>query len=150
MDSDSLNLKKAHFTATYPEQTYPNLRNLSEAECNDIKNKLIHRVKLEPTIDGLSLTKNLFERSTNVVGIYANSDNFSLQSLLSELKILCPASVYVNWRHYDDIDEISFAGLNDYFDDVWYSGPDEIDIFDATFKWLIFVNGSGYISFLKL
>lgn len=43
-------------------------------------------------------------------------------------------NVYINWYRYDQVDEMAFVDLDKCFADIWYPGPDDIDIFDSEFS----------------
>ena len=60
------------------------------------------------------------------------------------------ATVYINWRHFESLDEMAFVALAKYFDDIWYAGADDIDIFDDTLSWVLSVRHDGEVRALKL
>jgi hypothetical protein len=40
--------------------------------------------------------------------------------------------------------------LSRYFDDIFYPGPDDIELFDETLKWFMLVDHEGAISITEL
>jgi len=66
------------------------------------------------------------------------------------LGISAEKKVYVNWYRYDNVDEIQFVDLTKYFDDIWYPGLDDIDIFDATFSWILSISHDGAVRSARL
>ena len=82
-------------------------------------------------------------------GSRADDKQFQPANLLSNLKIQPRQNVFINWSRYDVIDEIGFSDLNKYFSDIWYPGPDDIDIFDSSFRWILSISPEGYIKLVK-
>lgn len=54
---------------------------------------------------------------------------------------------YINWRGFEDIDRLETKALAKYFDDIWYPGPDEIDIWDASYEWIMSIDADGGIRY---
>jgi hypothetical protein len=96
------------------------------------------------------LVKIIDALGTTVKDINADSDDFALKKTFDILNIRPNTTVFVNWYHFDDIDEFSFVDLDKYFGDIWYPGSDDIDIFDATFSWIVSVSHYGSLKLLDL
>ncbi len=82
-------------------------------------------------------------------GEKADDSQFSIVKLFSDLKVSTSQYVFINWDRYDDIDEIGFNDFNMYFADIWYPGPDDIDIFDSSFGWIISISPEGYVRVVR-
>jgi len=98
----------------------------------------------------LVLTNRLLELSVPYKGINAENEHFDLAAVAKDLGISAEKKVYVNWYRYDNVDEIQFVDLTKYFDDIWYPGPDDIDIFDATFSWILSISHDGAVRSARL
>ena len=75
----------------------------------------------------------------------SNEAEFSLFELFKYLDI-APVNVFINWDKFENIDEISFNDLDEYFYDLWFHSADNIDIFDETYRWLVSIRHDGVIS----
>jgi hypothetical protein len=73
-----------------------------------------------------------------------------LQSTITRVGITPQQTVYIHWYYDDKIDEFYFADLAQYFDDIWYPGPDDIEIFDATLSWIVVVPHYGDVQWCRL
>lgn len=115
-------------------------------------------------IDSLMLRNRLFEIygvseiSALVEDICLNQEymydinaleNFKLLDTLENLKIHSLDKIFINWNRYDNIDLMSLSDLDTYFYDIWFPGPDDIDIFDYNLNWIVSINHAGVIKFLK-
>ena len=83
----------------------------------------------------------------NVVADFnaSNESEFNLFELFKFLGIP-PVNVFINWGKFDNIDEISFNDLGQYFYDLWFHSADNIDIFDDTYRWIVSIRHDGVIS----
>jgi hypothetical protein len=101
-------------------------------------------------VEPLTLTKQLFELTRPCGGPNAEDDDFHLQETMVRVGITPQKTVYVNWYRYDEIDEMHFAELAKYFDDIWYPSSDDIDLFDSTFSWLVEIPHYGVVQWCRL
>ncbi len=83
----------------------------------------------------------------NVVADFnaSNEEEFNLFELFKFLNI-APVNVFINWDKFDNIDEISFNDLDQYFYNIWFHSADNIDIFDDTYRWIVSIRHDGVIS----
>lgn len=75
----------------------------------------------------------------------SNESEFNLFELFKSLEI-APVNVFINWGKFENIDEISFNDLDQYFYDLWFHSTDNIDIFDDTYRWIVSIRHDGVIS----
>jgi len=75
----------------------------------------------------------------------AMEEKFSLLELFSSQGIIPHDFVYINWYRFDVVDKMKLLDLCQYFNDIWYPGPDDIDIFDDSFQWIVSVSYNGII-----
>ncbi len=141
--------KIEYFERDNPGKQFPCYRSLSEGEMHRIREnvaKLLGFSSVEP----LDLVKEIDTREELVEGYNAERSDFRLSSVLASLNIKPQEIVYLNWYRYGQIDEMAFADIDKYLDDIWYPGPDDLDIFDASFKWILTITHDGAVQFLDL
>lgn len=141
--------KVKNFEKENPSVKFPWFRSLSLQEAKIISQKLSEKLRLVSQ-DNLSFTIAIDNMEISLDGFNAEDEGFQLSKVLSYLNIEPEKNVFVNWYQYDDIDEIGFDDLNNYFDAIWYSGPDDIDIFDSTFSWILSISHDGYVKHIEI
>jgi hypothetical protein len=132
-----------------PGQNFPWFRSLEPQETQKIRQAIRAKSGIE-TQDSLALVTELFGMSTAVEGLNADDEGFDLAAAVSHVRIQPGRHVYVNWYRFDRIDCMSFEDLARYFEDVWYPSSDDIDIFDDTLCWIIFIEHFGAVRLLRL
>ena len=98
--------------------------------------------------DLLSFTREVCAK-TRVCEVDLNSEQFELRTLFDDLRIVPESNVFLNWYRFDDVDEIAFDDLADYFEDIWYPSSDDIDILDASYRWMLSVSHGGQASIAR-
>lgn len=137
-----------HFHNAYPGTQFPRYRSLGEVEMERIRERLVKQLGL-PAVDPLTLIREIDKRQELVKGYDAEREDFRLSSVFSNLNITPQKNVYLNWHRYDDVDEMAFTDLDAYLDDIWYPGPDDLDILDSSLSWILSITHYGAIQFLK-
>ena len=103
--------KIEHFKKDNPSEKFPEFSSLTSSQAKSIRIKLSERLAIhsgEPEI----LTKEIDKVEADVKGDDANDNQFELSTVSSNLDVQPRATVYINWYHYDQIDEMKFADLN--------------------------------------
>ena len=142
-------LKIENFRRHHPGQEFPSFRPLGREEVE----KIATAIRLKSEISGedsLSLVRDLHGMSSALEGFNAQSEGFDFMSVTGAAGITTGARVCINWYRFDRIDCISPKDLATYFDDIWYPGSDDIDVFDDTLSWIISIDHDGRISLLTL
>jgi hypothetical protein len=85
-------------------------------------------------------------KSFAVEAINAQRPGFRPDALLDSLDISPGEDVYVNWDLLETIDHMRLKDFADYFDDIWYSGPDDINAWSSEMTWILSISHEGYIS----
>lgn len=141
-------IKVDNFLREYQGLQFPRYISLNNKECLRISQSLQISFGLKKIIDGLRLVK---EFDSLAIPLNLNADttqDFSISKLLHSLKINANSEVYVNWYRFDKIDLLNLLDLNNFFNDLWYTNLDDIDIFDNSFEWILSINHDGYIKYL--
>lgn len=135
------------FRKENPARQFPEYKTLSPEKCDEILRKLIKVFGLENT-DRLEIINELNKKYKPANFQNAEVDNFKLRELFQGLQIKPLDSVFINWYRFDRIDSFNFQDLHENFDYIWYPGPDDIEIFDESFNWMVHVSDDGDIGFL--
>jgi hypothetical protein len=126
------------------ETKFPLVVSIQTAELNIIQFKLKQIFGLCERSELLELLKAMRSNQTMLNG-NAAEEKFSLLELFSSQGIISHDFVYVNWHRFDVVDKMKCFELCQYFDDIWYPGTDDIDIFDDSFQWIVSVSDNGTI-----
>jgi hypothetical protein len=138
------------FEKENPSKKFPSFRSLSPGEQRIIAQNISRKLGIESEEDLSIIAKAIIQKGIHIKGVNAEHESFELRQLLSDLEIKPKKHVFIDWWYkYGDMDEFAFADLNEYFTDLWFPGPDDIDIFDSTFNWIIHIDHDGYIRLIK-
>ena len=137
--------KIEHFEKEYPDTKFPWFEVLNDQEIIELRNGLYSRLSIERLSDDKILVQRINNAVILIENVNASRIGFSLLGLLKSKGIESSDVVYVNWYRFDDVDRFKLEDLSEYFDDIWYPGSDDIDIFDGSLSWVISVSHSGEI-----
>jgi len=59
------------------------------------------------------------------------------------------AEILINWDRLEGIFKMSFADLDRFWDDIWYSAIDDIELFDESYEWMLAVDHHGCLFLFK-
>lgn len=138
------------FERERPGQPLPTLVRLGDAEAKRIRDALARKAGLDQNLEPLAFATALASLSRPVQGVNADDPDFDLASAFALVGITPGKYVYLDWYRFERIDLIAYAELSDHFDYIWYAGPDDIDLFDASLSWVVSVWHDGYLSFVDL
>jgi len=140
--------KLEHFAAAHPQDAFPSFASIASEEIERLREQLCQAAGIGVGTDWGNLYKHLQDRAEHVKAVNAEDETrFNLDVVLKSLSILPNDSVYLAWDpSRGDVDRIAFADLSRYFDWIWYPASDDIEIFDESFAWLVFVDHEGQLS----
>lgn len=141
--------KIENFERTYPGKRFPQYETIDRKEVLEFRRRFVAQAGFDPNLEGVPLCKSLLNSAQPVEGVCAEDDNFSLASVFESLGLTPKNLVYINWDTWETIDRMSSADLVEFFDDIWYPGPDDIDIFDNTAAWMLTVDHHGYLHLIR-
>lgn len=124
---------------------FPQFTHLTDSESLTLRILLFEKygfTNISELVEDICLKQNLL-REINAL------NNFKLVETLEHIKILSLDKIFINWYRYDDIDMMSLIDLDTYFYDIWYSGPNDIDIFDGNLNWIVSIRHDGCVSYIK-
>ena len=135
--------KIEHFESA-GNSSFPAFRQADAGECATIRDKFLKQLgggSTRPFAD-------LLEKRQSFAGSIEDFGLPPLPALFETLSIHCLDSVYINWHSCrdGDIDELFLSDLSTHFYDIWYPSSDDIDIFDASLRWVVSVRHDGCVS----
>lgn len=137
-----------HFRKDNPGKDFPWHRSLTSSQTEKVCRRLADTLQVFPK-KNIDIVNAIYAYSQVLEDTNADKDGFSLSKLFESIKISPAEKVYINWYQFDNIDEVRFIDLCNYFEDIWYPGPDDIDIFDSSLQWILSVTHDGMIRFAK-
>lgn len=143
-------IKIQNFEQNNGSKKFPCFRSLSSSESHKILLNLLNRLKIEETKDTTNLVESIVKRGLLAEGwnLETNPEKFS--DLFNCFNLKKSNMVWLNWGHFDCLDELSTGDLIEFFDDIWYPSSDDLDILDQNYQWLISVDHMGLVSILVI
>jgi len=138
------------FENAFPGKIFPEFRSLGDAEMQSIRATIKRSLSLPETFDKLQLVHAIAERTKFCEGYDANDECFSLEKFLKEAGISVEAKVFINFRQFDEVDELYFDDVERFFQYMWYPASDDIDIFDNTLSWIVSISHDGEVFLVRL
>ena len=97
------------------------------------------------SLDNIAESEAAEEILKKSISVSVVNDDYSLKILGENLGIDIGDSLFVSWNKFDEIDTIKTDEFEEYFFDLWYEGIDNIEIFDNTLEWILFIMHNGDI-----
>lgn len=138
------------FEKENPSDKFPSFSTLDAEATASIRQQFVQKLKVTRSIDGKELLDLLSASIESINTFNANVENFNVTDVFRHLGIIPNETIYINWHHYDDVDVMKYKDFSTYFEYIWFPGPDDIDVFDDTYDWVLSINHEGYISCRKL
>ena len=82
--------------------------------------------------------------------INAEDDDLDWNKVFNSIGIPVPNEVFINFERFNNIDVFLFKDFCKYFDDIWYPATDDIEVFDASFNWIVSVKHYGAVHYAKI
>jgi hypothetical protein len=126
---------------------FPSYRSLSSVEGRALQARLASRFGLT-----VSTTAGEFECDLAARQTYHQTNaaqDFALLPMFMALGIAPLPQLFVNWGRFKEVDAFHTADIARYFDDLWYPGADDIDLFDASLDWLVSIRHDGVVSIIR-
>lgn len=82
--------------------------------------------------------------------INAEDDDFDWNKVFNSIGIPVPNEIFINFERFNNIDVFLFKDFCKYFDDIWYPAADDIEVFDASFNWIVSVKHYGAVHYAKI
>lgn len=141
--------KQVNFSKYHHGVPFPNIVPLSAEEMKSLE-QLVASGTDKPWLRGVDLACAVASMLEDVPAINAMDRDFFLAKIVDGLCLPVGQCVFLNWRHFDDVDQMAFGDLDRFFSDIWYPSSDDLDIIDSSGRWLISVHHSGTIGWMNL
>ncbi len=138
-------LKIQNFEREHPDVPFPQFVTLSAAEAARLRQEMAFKAGFDRPDDTWALLTYLVSLSRTLRGATSDGTGLDLRAILQKACITPLDDVYINWDDFRTIDRMSFADLCRYFEDIWYPGPDDIEIFDDALSWILFIHHYGAV-----
>jgi hypothetical protein len=144
--------KLQHFASAHPEDVFPSFTSITSEEIERLRDAFCQRAHVNAMTDWGELYRHLQDRAEHLEGVNAeDEDRFDLAAELRALDIVPSELVYVAWDpRRGEVDQIAFIDLARHFQSIWYPSSDDIEIFDDSLAWLLFVDHEGQLSVVWL
>ena len=140
-----------NFLEAEPGKVFPYFESVPPDVCRELKARLAQKLKLRRESDALIVLEAAVSKVQVLEGLSAEDRLFDLQGVLRRVSAVQPHDfVYINWDRFEHIDRMRVADLSQHFFYIWYSGPDDIELFDDNLSWLMSIHHSGTVSVGRL
>ena len=119
------------------------VRELPKSEVQALRSRLCDRLGLKPSVDGLTLMKELQKRRRVIDECNAQVEGFDLLTCFARAGVMPAEHVYLNWYRFDRVDEVSFDLFRRCLDDFYYPAADDLDILDHDLTWMVAIDHEG-------
>ena len=82
--------------------------------------------------------------------INAENEDFDWNKVFNSIGIPVPNEVFINFERFNSIDVFLFKDFCKYFGNIWYPAADDIEVFDASFNWIVSVKHYGAVHYAKI
>ena len=138
--------KILNFKTDNPNLEFPDYKILSDLVKKNLIKSLFYNLKISNDLNGANLSKSI-EKKSIIIGKISDGV-FILDDLLSNFGYSANEKIYLNWKNFESIEEMSKLSFNQNFFDIWYPGVDDLDIFDESCNWLLSITHAGIVKAL--
>ncbi|WP_022821926.1 hypothetical protein [Hymenobacter norwichensis] len=129
-------------------QPFPSYRSLLPTEGRALQARLARQFGLTASHTANEFEFALASRQTYYHEVNAEQD-FALLPTLTALGITPLPELFINWARFEEVDTFQTADVAHYFDDLWYPVADNIDLFDASLRWVVSIRHDGVVSAIR-
>lgn len=128
-------------------KSFPFFEIVTEEGCNIIETSVLKKLHFidNDHVTPIEILKYIREKSKLLLNINAQSGDFNFEQLINNLLIEKPDYININWNDFENIDRFKFNDFSNYFSDIWYAGPDDIELFPDDISWIICIDAIGDI-----
>lgn len=131
-----------NFLRDNPGAKPPEFVPLTDSEVVDVASRLVNAAG-RPGGTPEEIIRLLNKNAVPLERVNLDEEELSLQEVFKKAGIHPAQAVYVEWGALRDIDRFRTDDLERHFYDVWYASADDIEIFDESFGWLMFIRHYG-------
>lgn len=134
-----------NFVREYPGTALPRCSAVGQDEVIYMAS-ILRRADPCPGEPATGWLRRCYEASTIMPNVNLEEHEIPLATIFLALSVEPKNYVYLEWGALQNIDRFDLNDLEKYFYDIWYPGADDIELFDETFKWIIFIRHFGSVS----
>jgi len=129
--------------------SFPGFKHLSAGEARELKDSLAIKLGSRDAT-GAELVSAIANSVDSVASMDESGLAFDLIELLRTQHFDLCERIYLNWYHFDDLDEMALIDLAEHFESIWYAGADDLDVYAPSAGWILSIHHSGEIGALRL
>ena len=141
-------IKIQNFEREYGPGNFFWFRTVPKPEALELLHRLRNRLLLPVHADALDVLKIIRDQSIRLEGLNAGHEKFDLRPTLDRLR--ATDQVFLNWHHFNDLDEVRVDDLRDHFEYLWYPSSDDLEILDPELGWVLSIDHDGNTFLLDL
>ncbi|TRL30821.1 hypothetical protein FM996_15270 [Methylosinus sporium] len=115
-------------------------KGLSDSESSILRQRLFASLGVDGHKPGKEIGELFSRKFKEIATSIPMGDDAFLYNAVTDFCGYDPVVVFINFYEFDAINVISLKQLSRVLNDIWLPGAEDIDIFDATFSWVVQVN----------
>ena len=136
--------KLENFSRAHPDTDPPEFSPLTASEEASEVAKLLKQAQ-HSTGSPEELLRQLAKQAQPIATVNLDERPIELRRVFEMCGISPESVLFVQWGPFRNIDRFNRVELEKYFYDIWYPAADDIELFDGTAKWIIFVAHYGAV-----
>ncbi|MGJ5820434.1 hypothetical protein [Paludibaculum fermentans] len=120
----------------------PQFASLTEDQEREVIDRLLSSAGRPEGPPQVVLT-HILQQSKPLAGVDLDKQEIDLSQVFEKCGVVPRPTIYVEWGPLREIDRFQTEDLIKHFYDVWYPSADDIELFDETFSWIVFVRHFG-------
>jgi hypothetical protein len=142
-------LKIGHDEKPSPGAAFPAFETVNAIPAKRLRAQIAKKFGLSTASDPLAMVRELGARGLVREGVNARDAGFEVGEVLSEAGIAARDYVYLNWYRFDDIDRLRLRDFDARFENIWYPGSDDLDVFDDSLTWMLSIAQHGAVKLIR-
>jgi hypothetical protein len=134
--------KIENFQRENPGVSPPRFTPLTDAEEEHVRGRLMVAVG-QPNGTPEEIIVEVLKKAVPLEGVNLDKEETPLHEVFGKAQISPAPVLYVEWGALRNIDRFRTDDLDRHFYDVWYPVADDIEIFDDSMSWLMFIRHYG-------
>lgn len=139
-----------NFKKEMGDKEFPWFETLSDEERNKIVSNISRQVMPKKSKGLSDLVERIRGIQTSIKGVNVKVGELNIDDIFKSKNIDPKDEIFIGWNGYKIIDKIGWKDFAGYFEFIWYSGQDDIDLFDRSYKWIMTIDHDGNIKYLLL
>jgi hypothetical protein len=131
-----------------PNVIFPDFQEIPSEECKSLSLEISKKF-LNEAFSGLDLLTQLFKKAVRIENVNAASECFSLIETLQKQEITFTETGYIDWYRLDRTTKMRIQDISSCFEYLYFPSADDIQIFDSSISWLMFIEHDGEVYILR-